>query len=147
MLIEKVAGEMAATWFEAAKNTPGMDTLRKRYRNDPRRYARMNLEKFIPIAIQTLVSMLGMDHVKPEYKEEIFEAIQSRVNDPSNITSDDLMTLPNLDMSKLNDLISTKTEQFVDQSLVPKREKPINIKTDLKNSSTTTPNPFKAVRH
>lgn len=147
VLIERVAVEMAATWFEAAQNTPGMNTLRKKYRNDPKRYAQMNLEKFIPHAVKHLIELLGKPHISLEMKEEIYNALLERTNDPENVTSDDVMKLPNLDMSKLKDLVETKAEQHINQALVKKREEPVSIKTDLQNSSTTKPNPFKATRH
>ncbi len=107
ILIEKVAGELAATYFEAAQNTPQMDTLRKKYRNDPRRYARLNLEKWIPKAVETLISCLQSPRLSIEAKEEIFNALQDRVNDPDNITSDDIINnngmLPKIDVKPLID--------------------------------------------
>ncbi len=107
ILIEKVAGELAATYFEAAQNTPQMNTLRKKYRNDPRRYARMNLERWIPKAVETLISCLQSPRLSIEAKEEIYNAIADRVNDPDNLTSDDIINnggmLPKIDVKPLID--------------------------------------------
>ena len=107
VLIEKVAGELAATYFEAAQNTPQMDTLRKKYRNDPRRYARMNLERWIPVAVEHLISCLQSPRLSIEAKEEIFNCLADRVNDPENITSDDIINnggmLPKIDIKPILD--------------------------------------------
>jgi hypothetical protein len=88
ILIEKVAGELAATWFEAGLNTPGMDMLRKKYKNNPRLYARRNLEKFIPTAVNILIGMLGPNsNATPEMKEEIYDELIDRINDPTSVTT------------------------------------------------------------
>lgn len=107
ILIERTAGELAGAWFEAAQNTPEINTLRKKYRNNPKRYAQMNWEKFVPVAVNILIGMLQREDVSLEKKEEIYNAIVDRANDPENVISDDIIknggVLPNIDVKKLLD--------------------------------------------
>lgn len=76
LLIEKTALEMAAVYYEAGRNT-GMTSKHK----DARSFAKANVEKFIPIAVSTLLDMLGMPHIPQHQKDEIYEAIMERTND------------------------------------------------------------------
>lgn len=142
VLIEKVAGELAATYFEAAQNTPQMDTLRKKYCNDPRRYARMNLERWIPVAVEHLIECLKSPRLSVEAKEEIFNCLQDRVNDPENITSDDIINnggmLPKIDIKPLIDAETRKPSNRIAQLM--DREIHKHLPTILDN------NPGKATR-
>jgi len=142
ILIEKTAGELAATWFEAALNTPEINTLRKKYRNDPKRYARMNFEKFIPAAVNILIGMLGRQDLPLEMREEIYNAIIDRANDPENVISDDIIknggVLPNIDVKKLLDE-NNKPVDKIGQLLNR------DIHKDL--PPTILENPPKATRH
>ncbi len=142
ILIEKVAGELAATYFEAAQNTPQMNTLRKKYRNDPRRYARMNLERWIPKAVETLISCLQSPRLSIEAKEEIYNAIADRVNDPDNLTSDDIINnggmLPKIDIKPLIDAESRKPTNRIAQIMDREVHKHLPTIIDL--------NPGKATR-
>lgn len=160
ILIEKVAGQLAATWFEAAGNTPGFNMHHKKYKNDPRIYARKNLEKFIPQAIEILIGMLGRPDIALEMKEEIYDCLSDRVNDPRNVTSADMTGIPDIDAKKLAQLTSTPQEEIISQLLKPQRADPIEIVTqdNKKKTDTNIPtavnldaakikNPFKAVRH
>lgn len=107
ILIERIAAEFAATFFEAAQATPEVDTLRKKYKNNPKLYARKNWEKFVPAAVNVLIGMLQREDVSLEKKEEIYNAIIDRANDPENVISDDIIknggVLPNIDVKKLLD--------------------------------------------
>lgn len=76
-LIEKTAGELAATWYEIGRGQ-GMTS---KYKN-PRAYARANLEQFIPKAIELLISMLGRPDIPDTMKDEIHAALTERANDP-----------------------------------------------------------------
>jgi hypothetical protein len=158
ILIEKVAGELAATWFEAAGNTPGFNMHHKKYKNDPRRFARANLEKFIPQAIEILLGMLNRPDIALEMKEEIYDCLIDRVNDPRNVTSADMTGIPDIDAKKLTELLATPADKIIDQSLEKKRDKPIEIKSDTavgnvvyssNNELIKKPieNPFRAKRH
>jgi len=88
ILIEQTAGRFAATWFEAARSS-GMKLvmLQKekinlmKYKNDPRKFARAHLEKFIPAAVHALIEILSKDTTPEPMKEVIYQAIQERVND------------------------------------------------------------------
>lgn len=140
-LIERVAANFAAEWFEAAAATPGMNMERHKYKNDPRRFARLNLEKFIPQAISVLIGMLGRPDVALEMKEEIYSALQDRNNDASNVISTEIEALPDMNMQKVLELYNKPDK--IDQSLIRKREKPLEI-SSLNKTDTA---PFKATRH
>jgi len=142
ILIEKVAGQLAATWFEAAQNTPGMDTLRKKYRNDPRRYARMNLEKFIKPAVESLIECLKSPRLSLEAKEEIYNALIDRINDPENLTSDDIIKngglLPKIDIKPVLDATNKPVDKIAQ---IMDREFHSHLPTILENK------PKEAQRH
>jgi hypothetical protein len=76
-IIEKTAGAMAATWYEVGRSQ-GMTSKFK----SARAYARANLEKFIPVALQHLLSMLSRSDISEHVKQEIYEAYIERANDP-----------------------------------------------------------------
>lgn len=142
VLLEKVAGALAATWFEAAANTPLMNLERHKYNNDPRKFAKQNLEKFIPQALDILIGMLGRPDIAMELKEEIYDMLQDRINDPTNITSADFTGLPDIDAKKLVELGTTQTEKVINQFMKPEREKPLEI-----TAPKTDTRPFRAIRH
>jgi len=89
MLIEQTAGEFAGVFFDAARSS-GMHKIKLRgqvinldkYNNNPRKFAKAHLKKFIPDAVQHLIKLLGMPHMSPDQKEIIYQAIMERVNDP-----------------------------------------------------------------
>jgi len=122
MLFERIAGELAGTFYNIGRSQ-GMTS---KYKTD-RAYARANIEKFLPKAIDYCIDMLARPDISNEMKELIYDALSERVNEPANITS---TQLPELDMKKLIDNLPP-----IPQLLKPVREKPINIKTAL---STTT---------
>jgi hypothetical protein len=88
ILIEKTAGSFAATFFEAARSS-GMHKIKLRgqvinldkYKNDPKKFARQHLEKFIPDVVKHFVEMLGRKDIPADQKELIYEAIMERTND------------------------------------------------------------------
>lgn len=88
-IIEKTAGSMAATFFEAARSS-GMEKIKlqgriinlKKYKNNPRAFARDCLEAFIPAAVHALTEILSKDSTPPDQKEIIYQALMERVNDP-----------------------------------------------------------------
>jgi hypothetical protein len=89
MLIEKTAGEFAGVFFEAARSS-GMHKIKLRgqvinldkYKNDPKKFAKQHLEKFIPDVVKHFVEMLGRKDIPADQKELIYEAIMERTNDP-----------------------------------------------------------------
>lgn len=78
-MIEKIAGEMAAVWFEAALSSGLKDT---KYKKNPRKFAQANLEKFIPFAIKSCMDMLANSNTPHDQKMMIYEQIMKRANDP-----------------------------------------------------------------
>lgn len=88
VIIEKVSGEMAGVFFDAARSS-GMTviTLQGQKINllkykSPRAFARSHLEKFIPAAVHALTDILSRENTPPEQKEIIYQALMERVNDP-----------------------------------------------------------------
>lgn len=89
VIIEKTAGQMAGVFFEAARssgltviNLQGKKINLLKYKNDPRSFARSNIEAFIPAAVHALTEILSRPETPPEQKEVIYQAIMERVNDP-----------------------------------------------------------------
>jgi hypothetical protein len=76
-LIEKVAAELAGTWYEVGRGQ-GMTSKYK----SARAYARANIEKFVPKAVEILIDMLGKPDTPEIMKAEIYEALMERINDP-----------------------------------------------------------------
>lgn len=125
-LIEHVAAEMAAVFYETGRSQ-GMTS---KYKN-ARVYAMNNLEKFIPHAIKHLMTMLGNPSISAEMKEEIYDCLMERVNDPmaqSLAQSSEGHALPDIDIAKL----------------IPVKELPSVIQN---NQVLRDYLPFKAKRH
>src|SRR5580692_3165395 len=76
-VIERTAAEMACVFYEAARSSG----LKSKFKN-PRSWARAHFERFIPRAVQILTGMLGRSDIPELMKQEIFEALQERINDP-----------------------------------------------------------------
>lgn len=76
-IIEKTALEFAAVWYDIGRGQ-GMTSKWK----TPRAYARANLEKFIPVALKHLLSMLSRHDISEHMKKEIYDAYIERANDP-----------------------------------------------------------------
>lgn len=77
-LIEKVAGELAGTFYEIGRSQ-GLTSQCK----NARAFAKKNLEKFIPKAIEYLLAQLNDPAISLLIKEEIYEALIERHNDPT----------------------------------------------------------------
>ncbi len=123
ILIEQVAGAMAATFYEVGRS----QGLKSKWKN-PKAYALNNLEKFIPRAVDHLLDILGNPSTPNEQKEIIYDALSERMNN-GNITSTDIKGLPALDIKKLLDNLPPA---LPNQQLKKVREKPINV---LNNST------------
>ena len=88
-IIEKTAGEMAGVFFDACRSS-GMEKIKlqgriinlKKYKNNPRAFARDCLEGFIPAAVHALTEILSRDTTPVDQKEIIYQALMERVNDP-----------------------------------------------------------------
>lgn len=113
-LIEKTALALACEWYEIGRNQ-GMTSIHK----NARIYAAHNVEKFIPKALEILISMLGRSDIHDLMKKEIYDALMERTNDPEAITSTDLFngSLPDLNVKKL----FTEDDKF-EQTLIPKEK-------------------------
>lgn len=88
-IVEKTAGRFAAEFFEAARNSDlkvimlqGKKIDLMKYKNNPRAFARVHLEKFIPAAVHALTEILSRETTPPDQREIIYKAIMERVNDP-----------------------------------------------------------------
>lgn len=77
LLIEKTALEFAAVFYEAGRSS-GLKSKHK----DARAFAKANLTRFIPKAIEHLMDLLGKDYIPQDQKDLIYEAIMERANDP-----------------------------------------------------------------
>src|ERR1019366_8615513 len=108
ILFEQVAGQLAATFYEVGRGQ-GMTSKYK----TARAYAKANLEKFLPKAIEYCIDILARPDISAEMKEMIYDALSERVNDPNNITSTDIKGLPDLDIKKLLDNLPPVVSQLL----------------------------------
>jgi len=76
-VIEKTAGELAACFYEAGRSS-GLTSKHK----NARAYAKANIERFIPKAVEILTTMLGQNNIADLAKQEIYEALMERANAP-----------------------------------------------------------------
>ncbi len=98
-LIEHVAAELAATFYEVGRS----QGLKSRHKN-ARNYALNNLEKFVPHAVKHLLEMLNSPSTSAEMKEEIYESLMERMNDPMAQSLADASAnhaLPDIDIAKV----------------------------------------------
>lgn len=103
-LIEKTAGELAAAWYEIGRS----QGLTSKHKN-ARKYAKANLEKFIPKAVELLLQMLEPhSNATEEMKAEIYEALMERHNDPELCA-----VLPNVDVKRALELAEQMEKQKV----------------------------------
>ncbi len=120
VLIEKIAVELAAVFYEAGRST-GLSSKHKNARS----YARANFEKFIPKAVEYCLEMLKPhSNVTEEARMEIYEALMERHNDPELCE-----VLPNIDVNKLITLIDAEEKKKV----ITINTKPPEKKTVLHN--------------
>lgn len=76
LVIEKTALELAAVYYEAGRSA-GLTSKHK----NARAFAKANVTKFIPKAVELLMDMLGKDSTPQDQKDMIYEAIMERAND------------------------------------------------------------------
>lgn len=94
-ILEKVAGELAAVFYEAGRSS-GLTSDYK----DARSFARAKFITFLPKAIELCISMLNRSDIHDLMKQEIFGALQERMNDP-----DVNQVLPNYDVMEIMKLL------------------------------------------
>jgi hypothetical protein len=124
-VIERTALELAATWYEIGRGQ-GLTSKHK----DARAYAAHNLEKFIPKAVEILLSMLGRTDLPDLMKAEIYEAFLERHNDPELQE-----VLPNIDVKKI---IAAVDEMELNKTVVINSSKGGSVDNVLVNKT----NPF-----
>ena len=76
-LFEKVAGELAGVFYDAARSS-GMQSEYK----SAKAFARAKFTTFLPKAIELCLSMLQRPDINQEMKDEIYNAYLERANDP-----------------------------------------------------------------
>jgi len=77
ILIEETALKFAATYYEVGRS----QGLTSKFKN-ARAFAKANVERFIPMAVQTLMDMLSNPSTPETQKEMIYQAFTERANDP-----------------------------------------------------------------
>lgn len=125
-LIEHVAGQLAATWYEIGRGQ-GM----KSKWPTARLYAKNNIEKFIPKAIEHLIEILNNPTFPDLAKQEIYEALMERHNDPTLKRDGEL---PDIDMKKLMAVIEKNKGNNATQA---------NLSLAQKIDNAVKNNPFK----
>ena len=157
VLIEQVALSLAATWYDVGRS----QGLTSKYKTQ-KAFAKANLERFIPNAVSILLEMLkSTSNATPEMREEVYEALQERHNDP------ELMKYrPNIDVNKVIEIVAEMERKkgpvvintgeldqeepktvLHDDPLRKKSIKPFGDNDTLEKNLNTTYNPFKATRH
>lgn len=76
LLIEKTALELAAVFYEAGRSS-GLTSKHK----DAKSFAKANVERFIPKAVDLLMDMIGSGAIPEDQKQLIYEAFMERTND------------------------------------------------------------------
>jgi hypothetical protein len=96
-LIEKIAAEFAGVWYETGR-AQGMTSKYK----TAKAFARANIERFVPNAVNHLLDMLNSPDYNDHVKKEIYVALMERIHDPDTAM---LMegVLPTIDISKVLD--------------------------------------------
>lgn len=122
ILIEQVAAAMASAWYEIGRGQ-GLTSKCK----NAREYARKNLEKFVPRAVDHLLDILHNPYTNYEMKEIVYDALSERMNDRTNVTSTEV-ALPNIDFQKILDNINVAPPS---QQLKKVRDKPTIINTSV----------------
>ena len=76
ILIERTAMELACVYYEAGRSS-GLTSKHK----DAKAFARANVTKFIPKAVDILMDMMSSPAVSKEQKDLIYDALLERTND------------------------------------------------------------------
>lgn len=130
-LIYKVAASMAAIMYETGRSQ-GMTSKHKNARS----YARAYIEKYIPMAVKTLIEMLKPTSNCSDFmRMEIYEALLDPVNDP------ELMDGKKNGLPDINAELVAKALKAYDKNKI---NTPITSveKTSYKTKLLGTANPF-----
>jgi hypothetical protein len=108
VIVEKTAGEFAATFFEASRSSGmGIITLQgqridlRKYKNNPRAFARAHIEKFIPAAVHALNEIMCNPKTPEDQRQVIYNALMERVNDVTMLEMGKAAGLPEFENSPL----------------------------------------------
>ncbi len=126
-LIEHVAAELAGVVYDELRSKG----FKSKKHKTARQFAAANLEKFVPYAIKNLIEQLGNPSTSAEAKEEIYESLMERMNDPmaqSLAQASEGHALPDIDIAKI----------------IPVKELPSVI---VDKRAVADYNPFRAKRH
>jgi len=97
VLIEQTAADLCAEYFEIGLSQ-GLKSKHKTHKA----FVHAHIERFIPIAVDLLTSMLGMKHISDDQKVLIHEALIERANDPDlSFMMKKFQTLKNLRSGQL----------------------------------------------
>lgn len=103
-MIEHVALQLAAKWYEVGRG----QGLKSKYKT-AQGFAKANLERFIPNAVEILLKMLEpTSTATPEMREEIYEALLERHNNPELQS-----VLPNIDVNKVIELAGFREQSKI----------------------------------
>lgn len=137
-VIEQTALKFAMTYYETARSQ-GLKPRNPKHKTG-RLWALSNFQLFIPHAIDTLLEMLNGNAINEHMKQDIYDAILERTNDPHvNAVFPKAGVLPELDLKKMlenapNKPVVIKTDAF------DKKQRPIRER--LKNSIVTEDNKY-----
>ena len=108
VIIEKVAGQMAGVFFDAARSSglkiimlQGKKINLMKYKENPRNFARSNIEAFIPAAVEALIEIMSRENCPVEQKEMLYQALLERVNDQDIDMRGKLAKLPEFENTPL----------------------------------------------
>ena len=108
VIIEKVAGQMAGVFFDAARSSglkiimlQGKKINLMKYKENPRNFARSNIEAFIPAAVEALIEIMSRENCPVEQKEMLYHALLERVNDQDIDMRGKLAKLPEFENTPL----------------------------------------------
>lgn len=128
VIVEKTAGSFAANFFEAARSSDmGIIMLQgqridlRKFKNDPRAFARRHLEKFIPAAVHALNEIMCNPNTPEDQRQIIYNALMERVNDPDL----DMMAKTAGDLPQFEQTVLYKSDQ--------EKPKPVIVNTHAIN--------------
>lgn len=129
-LIFKTAASFAITWFEAARSS-GLPAGKYVGRGDKgaKLFVQDHLEKFLPLAISTLIEMLKpTSNCTDHMREEIHAALTDPLNDP------ELMLIGQKPKAENEKMVLDAIRKF-DKNKIANINTKLVTKTDLKNST------------
>lgn len=121
-LLFETAGSLAAAWYEVGRS----QGLKSKWPN-ARLYAKNNLEKFVPKAIEYFITMLGNPTFPDIAKKEIYDALMEAHSDPKLKTGNEL---PDIDVKKILNNIDAGPAQTGNLNLVSMIEKAVKDNTE-----------------